>query len=294
MGSRSPLLITAWVGTLLSSFFINIIWREFFSGDDFTGFYIRLGIILVLLTLTFLWQVSGSLRRYWLILLALCLADVLGMALQGAPAWLAWYASSTSMFVKWLGEQSPRLLLTLCTWLVLILMGMKRKDYFLAIGQLDAPNEPISWLGEKKIKPWTQYGREWAINLFVVTLIVLGLGIRPSLNSLVLILPWIPTVLFFAALNAFNENFANRAAFLPHILPLIGKKHSLLLASFFFGIYHFYGMPPGAGIILPTFLGWVAGKAMIETRGMVWSWIIQWPLDVIVFSIFAIQFVSGA
>jgi hypothetical protein len=59
-------------------------------------------------------------------------------------------------------------------------------------------------------------------------------------------------------------------------------------------MWHFYGMPPGAGMIFPTFLGWVSAKAMVETKGFFWSWAIQVPLDFIVFSIYAILFVTGS
>jgi hypothetical protein len=57
-------------------------------------------------------------------------------------------------------------------------------------------------------------------------------------------------------------------------------------------MWHYYGFPPGTGMILPIFLGWVSAKAMVETKGFFWSWAIQVPLDVIVFSIYAVLFVS--
>jgi hypothetical protein len=47
-------------------------------------------------------------------------------------------------------------------------------------------------------------------------------------------------------------------------------------------------------MIFPTFLGWVSAKAMVETKGFFWSWAIQIPLDFIVFSIYAILFVTGS
>ena len=41
--SSSRLVTLAWVGTLLASFFTNVLWIELFSGDMLTGFYLRLG-----------------------------------------------------------------------------------------------------------------------------------------------------------------------------------------------------------------------------------------------------------
>lgn len=286
------LLTFAWVGTLLASFLTNVIWKEIFGGDIQTGFYIRLGLSLILLLLTFVWSATRPLRGYWLVILALILGDIAASALQGLPAWQAIWSSSPSWFVQNLGVQLPRLILTLFAWIALIMMGMKRKDYFFMVGQLDALNEPIPWLGEKQIEPWTRYGRRWAVSMFIVALIVISLGFRPSLESLGKIVPLFPAILVFAILNSFNENFASRASLLPQLLPVFGKAQSLLLPAVFFGMWHYYGFPPGTGMILPIFLGWVSAKAMVETKGFFWSWAIQVPLDVIVFSIYAVLFVS--
>jgi hypothetical protein len=289
---EKSLLTFAWVGTLLASFLTNVTWKEIFGGDIETGFYIRLGLTLILLLLTFVWSTTRPLRGYWVLILALILGDIAASALQGLPAWQAIWSSSPSWFIQNLGVQLPRLLLTLFAWITLILMGMKRRDYFFVMGQLDAPNEPIPWLGEKKIEPWTIYGRRWAISMFIVALFVIGLGFRPSLESLGKIVPLFPAILIFAILNSFNENFASRASLLPQLLPTFGKAQSLLLPAVFFGMWHYYGFPPGTGMILPIFLGWVSAKAMVETKGFFWSWAIQVPLDVIVFSIYAVLFVS--
>jgi hypothetical protein len=286
------ILAFAWFGTLLTSFLTNVIWKEIFGGDIQTGFYIRLGLTLSLLLLTFVWSAARTLRGYWLVILALILGDVAASALQGLPAWQVIWSSSPSWFIQNLGVQLPRLLLTLFAWITLILMGMKRRDYFFVKGQLDAPNEPIPWLGEKQIEPWTRYGVRWAVSMFIVALFVIGLGFRPSLESLGKIVPLFPAILVFAMLNSFNENFASRASLLPQLLPTFGKAQSLLLPAIFFGMWNYYGFPPGTGMILPIFLGWVSAKAMVETKGFFWSWAIQVPLDVIVFSIYAVLFVS--
>jgi ABC-type glycerol-3-phosphate transport system permease component len=53
---------------------------------------------------------------------------------------------------------------------------------------------------------------------------------------------------------------------------IIGGKHALYLTSLYFGIGHFYGVPSGViGIILSSFLGYILGKSMLETRGFFWA-----------------------
>jgi hypothetical protein len=39
-----------------------------------------------------------------------------------------------------------------------------------------------------------------------------------------------------------------------------------------------------AGVLLTGFLGWLLGKAIIKTRGIFTAWLVQPPLDVLVFS----------
>ena len=139
----STLLAYVWIGTLLASFLTNVLWKEVVKGDIQTGFYIRIAIALLLIILTYLWQATRSLRRYWLLLLVLNLGDIAAAALQGSPAWAVFWNSSPSWFIGNLGVQLPRLFLSFFAWITLLLMGMKRKDYFMVVGQLDAPNEPI-------------------------------------------------------------------------------------------------------------------------------------------------------
>jgi hypothetical protein len=44
---------------------------------------------------------------------------------------------------------------------------------------------------------------------------------------------------------------------------------------------YFCGFPPGiGGPLLAGFLGWVPAKCMVETKGFLWPWILQMPLDI--------------
>ncbi|HYG59657.1 MAG TPA: CPBP family glutamic-type intramembrane protease, partial [Symbiobacteriaceae bacterium] len=111
------------------------------------------------------------------------------------------------------------------------------------------------------------------------------MGSRPTWGDFVQALPLMPFVLLFAAANAFAENLIFRAALLPQLLPAVGKTHALLLTAVAFALPH---LPSGVTIVLlSAFLGLLLGKSMLETRGFLWAWAIQFPLDVIVFTFFA-------
>jgi hypothetical protein len=44
---------------------------------------------------------------------------------------------------------------------------------------------------------------------------------------------------------------------------------------------------------MSTFLGWMLGKAMLETRGFFWAWFIHFWQDVAIFSFMAIGAVTA-
>ena len=62
-----------------------------------------------------------------------------------------------------------------------------------------------------------------------------------------------------------------------------------------FGIAHWlYGSPSGlAGFLMTGFLAWVMGKAMLETRGLAWPWLIHFLPDVVIFAGYAVAWFRG-
>jgi hypothetical protein len=69
---------------------------------------------------------------------------------------------------------------------------------------------------------------------------------------------------------------------------------ALLLTAVFFGLPHHYGFPPGiGGPILTGFLAWLLGKAMLETMGFPWRWVIHVAPDVVIFFSYALLMVQS-
>jgi hypothetical protein len=47
---------------------------------------------------------------------------------------------------------------------------------------------------------------------------------------------------------------------------------------------HYYSAVNGVvGVLLTIFMGWMLTKAMLETRGFFWPWLIHFTQDVIIF-----------
>jgi len=122
---------------------------------------------------------------------------------------------------------------------------------------------------------------------------VFVLGRPPSSTGLIQVLPLLPFVLLFAAANAFGEEMLYRAPWLAALESPIGPAQALLLTAVYFGIGHFYGVPYGIlGVVMAFIPGWLMGKAMLETRGFLWPWIIHACMDTVIFFAIALGSVT--
>jgi len=286
---RSTLIAVAWIGTLLLSPLVDIVWREGFSGEPSQALYARVAFSLILLVLSIVWKAARPLRGYFFIFLVVhVLYGFVLPLIEGSGIWLRWFGPDAPWFWSNIGTHSLRLLVALAVWAVLAAMGLKRRDYYLVRGQLDAPVEPVRWLGIRGRDRWTRFGAILAVIISALLLLSLISGARPSPGDLVYALPWLPAVLLFAAINAFNEEFPYRAALLSQLVPTVGKQHALLLTAALFGLGHFYGVPPGvAGVLMAGLLGWLLGKSIVETRGLFWAWFIHFLQDILIFTFMA-------
>jgi membrane protease YdiL (CAAX protease family) len=284
----------AWGIMLLASLLPVIIVQEVL-GQSLPWLTIKSVILAVALILGFIWTWLKPFRPFILILLLIHLAEYLFTSQIGhANWWPAWLGASAPFAGQMLGIQLQRLAVTLVVLIALLLMGYRREQFFLTRGQLEAPIGLVRWLGYTKTEPWTRFGLHWAIYITLGTLTFLLIAGQPSLAVLQAALPYLPMVLLLATMNAFSEELTYRASLLGVLNGLIAPRQALFLTATFFGLAHYYGVPYGIiGVIMSTFLGWMLGKAMLETRGFFWAWFIHFCQDVAIFSFMAIGAVSA-
>jgi hypothetical protein len=171
----------------------------------------------------------------------------------------------------------------------LLLRGKRPRDFFLVKGNPKAPAEPSRLIGLKKPEPWTRVGFVFAAIFTLGTATFVILSAHPSLQDLSNVVPLLPAVIAIAVMNGFNEEFTLRAAPLSELVSTVGREQALMMTTYFFGIGHFYGVPPGLiGVALAGFLGWFLGKSIIETHGFTWAWLIHFIQDILVFTFVAL------
>lgn len=189
---------------------------------------------------------------------------------------------------------TAKLVVTVVMVMTLLVMGLRPRDFFLRVGDLGASIRPVPALGFPRADSWRRFGLIWGFGIAVVLGIVQYLMLRPSASALGGVLPMLPSILVYAAVNAVTEELTYRAPMLATSRFVVGPVHALWMSAVFFGLAHYFGIPGGLlGAVASIFMGWILSKAMIETRGLFWPWLIHFLSDVAIFAFLAVALVSG-
>ena len=286
--NKRNLSILVWSVTLLVSVLPSILAKEIFGASLPWLYWAQVALLAVSLTAALLLKPIRPLWMYFTVLLGLYLAEWFFHEVVGAlPAWTGVFV--TAKFTDgMLGSQLLRLAVALTMLLLMFLLKRRPAAFFLVKGNLSAEAAPIPLLMSKPSR-WSKLGWILALCISGGTLLFLVLAGRPSAETLLRALPLLPAVLGLAAMNSFSEETSYRAAPLASLHTVIGPQQARLVTAAFFGIGHYYGVPYGiVGVLMAGFLGWLLGKAMLETKGFAWAWFIHFLQDVLIFSFMAI------
>lgn len=250
----------------------------------------KLAAVVVALAVSMVWSPLRPLRRF-----AVVIATFIGLHLLLARVDFTWLPlqrlfGATAFDARMQAEQVGKLGISIGMIAVMLLLGFNRKQAYLTRGDVRAPITPVRLLGFPRSEPWTGFGLQWSLYIAAALAVMLYLGVRPTGSELAAVLPLLPSVVFYAVLNAFNEEMTYRAPLLATLVPAVGGRHALWLAAGFFGVAHYFGVPGGlGGAAASVFMGWILTKAMLETRGLFWSWWIHFLADVVIFAFLAVQ-----
>ncbi|HET8670119.1 MAG TPA: hypothetical protein VFM05_05665, partial [Candidatus Saccharimonadales bacterium] len=153
---RRSLKIVAWLGTLLLSRLPEITFREFLGIDPTAWMIWFWGLAgAALIGLTFIWPLIQPLRRYFLLLtLIWVLTEILALLTIKNAIWLGWFGSDKPWVVSFFGERLFGVLLALLLAGVLLGLGQRRQDFFLRVGEPNAPVGGLHWLGRNGPVTW--------------------------------------------------------------------------------------------------------------------------------------------
>ena len=290
---NQKLVAISWLSIILLSSLPNILLQEFHLGSSVWLFRAKIFLLLLGLFASFVLPLIQPLRRFFVVFLTLYSAEWAANWLGNRAEWSHFFSGTFPRSM--LGSQLLKLSVALLLVSVVLALTRSRRASFLHLSTPGATAQPEWFLPIRRPVPYTRFGPPLALVIGTGTLAFVLLGEHPSLSQLRLALPLLPLVLLWSAMNAFSEEYSYRASLMATIRSAVGNRQALWLTSFFFGVAHFYGIPYGIlGVAMATCLGYVLGKAMLETEGIFWPWFIHFVQDVVIFVFLAIGAVSPA
>ncbi len=283
--------ILAWIVTILISTLPDILFDKLTNGVPPWLTFGKMGLLLGLIVVAFVSKSLRPLRNYFIVMFAFFGLFELRSLIDFTLPPLQTLFGSNIFDNRMQPEQTGKLAVSVVMIILLFALGYKRRDFFLTRGNLRAPIEPVPLLGFPKRDPWYKFGLQWGFYIAAALVVVQYISLRPGDSLLLKIIPLLPSILFYAALNAFNEEMVYRAPMLATLENECGSRHALWMSAYFFGIAHYFGTPGGIlGGILSIFMSWILGKGMLETRGLFWTWWIHFLSDIAIFSFLCINF----
>ena len=288
---RRNIVIVAWTITILLSSVPNILWQETMHRGTPWLFYGKMILVLALLAGAVFVLLLRPLAPYAAVFLAQLSFERWGQMATEVSTLKQWFTGTWSRSM--MGAQSSRLLATLGLIAVVCMLVKGRRRAFLQLAVPGAQAEPVWYLPIRRPTPWRRIGLPMAFLIALGTSTFVLIAGRPELARVRAAAPLLPLILRLAAVNAFSEEFSYRASLLATLRTAVGDRHALLLTAVFFGLAHYYGVPYGiVGVGMSGCLGYVLGRAMLESDGLLWPWLIHFLQDVVIFSFLAIGAVT--
>lgn len=294
-GKRSFVRLAAWAAMLAVSDLPDILIIRLGAEPPSWLSWAKAAFVAAFLGLALLARRMRPLWQYALALLTLFLA----LGLTGLARWSGWFQSrfnapGTPFFKGFAALMVLDILVALAVLAVLWLIKGDRRAFFLARGDLQAPVEPIPWLGIRKGESWRTFAWIFGGIAALAVAVPTFLAAAPAGATLLRALPLLPAAALLAAVNAFTEEAYFRCSLLSTLPEVIGRGHTLALILVFFGLSHWlHGSPNGVvGFAMTGFLAWILARAMLDTRGLLASWIIHFLPDVVIFFSYALAYVE--
>ncbi|HEY3210189.1 MAG TPA: CPBP family intramembrane glutamic endopeptidase [Actinomycetota bacterium] len=275
------LVVVAWIALFLTP--VGIYWR-LFTHRTSTPVSVQLaafGVLVLFVGTAMRVESLRPLRSFLLTVLALGTGLLAVGLIERSPAWTRWAARASSPKVVF-ADSALKAIPCLLMAGVLVAKGLRRRDMFVAVGDLRASaGLPLT---ERRVS-WAWLG---AVGTFVFAgplAVELAVTTHPDFGMAGKALAALPAAIAFGVFNAAQEEFRFRAGLLAALVPAVGSWQAALMTSALFGFGHWFGHPSGPVGVGMTFLaGFVLAKSMLDTRGSGWAWFMHAVQDVLIFS----------
>lgn len=284
------LRLCAWLGVILGSSFLDIVFREYLGGSPWWLGVLQCAVLTAGGIAALASKRFRPIGRFLLAITALRLCwYVVGPKVGDWDTFENWVPQ-----FNWGGQLFVRRSLTLIgvVLLAFTLIGerLRPRDAYLAIGDMSARAQPVPWLGIRKRIRWTVLGPILLVLFGIALPAYLYVSLQPNFAQLGRIREFLPWIFATAVLNAANEEFQFRCVLLAHLRNAVVPTEAITLTAVLFGIGHYYGQPSGPiGAVMAGIAGWLWGRSMIDTRGAGWAFLIHFVQDVVIFCFLAMS-----
>ena len=242
-------------------------------------------LLVLMLLSTVLIRQTAPLRALVAMLLTLHLAMGTFGALVSSSAWRQTLGRIENPFIRTMVDvQFVRVAVTLAVLAVLFLLYRAPKKFYLQPGAMGVPATRVAWLGISGAGSWNRVGTVLTAILSLGTLAFLSIAMRPAVSALPQVLSMLPFTLLFSTTNALGEEITYRLALLAPAVGVVTSGHAMMMSAVYFGLGHYYGIPSGAlGVVMAGFLGWLACRSVLDTKGVAWAFAMHVVQDIWIF-----------
>ena len=290
--TRTKLTALSWVAILIGSMAPTIVLRLLVRDlpEELVA-CAQVAVLAVLWAVTWVWPTVKPLRGLVLALLAFWVGAFSSDFVLESAAWSNWVEGASWGVALVVSKLGVHLIPVALMALTLIGSGIGRRELFLVRGNPSAPAQPSRLLLLKESRPWNLVARDFLLVYIIITAIVVWLDVRPDVSQIPRALVFLPAIVIAAAINALAEEFQFRSMLLSRLEPVVRPGQAILMTAVLFGSLHYYtGAPSGpVGALVAAFLGWVAAKSMVETRGIVWAFLFHFLADFVIYAFWAMS-----
>ncbi|MSQ32704.1 MAG: CPBP family intramembrane metalloprotease [Dehalococcoidia bacterium] len=175
--------------------------------------------------------------------------------------------------------------MTLTMALVLLVANrLVHSDYRSALskGDLGAPTDYFGWLGIKDGTPWSEAVITFLIFPLIITIVVVYFQVlKTSGVTAKCIISVLPAAILLSVFNSLTEEIIFRVIGIEGLSGAFSIATLAILSGLWFGIPHYFGTPGKiTGVLMASFLGWVAAISILETGGFAVAWSIHFVQDI--------------
>ena len=151
---------------------------------------------------------------------------------------------------------------------VVFLFERKNGKMFYRAGKLDAPAEPMRWLGIKSGDTWKGVGINFVVVVSIATAVFVYMNVFRGQTLEPQNVRFLPFVLVLSVMNAFTEEAITRLSVVTALHGKLSNGAIAIASGLLFGIPHYFGLPGGViGSLMAGFMGWLLAKSILETKG---------------------------